>query len=261
MRLYLFSYPSTVAEERLSTSEEVNERVTELDKSFTKYKGTVKDCLKRRTPVKNIVDTLTSADTDEYQKAFLEAKVDKLCQAVEHNDHNRLFVTMNFNWNYLDPSLLDLLVREFDLEEVIVQMDAYQSDLKRFRVQTPLTPFCQVCRRKRLRSSPDFQAAVAEFEWPDDVTLEVVEQFRQEHASHYDLRECAMVLYSSEDLHCLMFDYSKDPSIAFGILPKCQICCQRAFGTCIHGFSHSLSQQKGVTTSSYTFCTPHSVLE
>ena len=221
MRLYLFSYPSTVAEERLSTSEEVNERVTELDKSFTKYKGTVKDCLKRRTPVKNIVDTLTSADIDEYQKAFLEAKVDKLCQAVEHNDHNRLFVTMNFNWNYLDPSLLDLLVREFDLEEVKVQMDAYQSDLKRFRVQTPLTPFCQVCRRKRLRSSPDFQAAVAEFEWPDDVTLEVVEQFRQEHASHYDLRECAMVLYSSEDLHCLMFDYSKDPSIAFGILPKC----------------------------------------
>ena len=35
---------------------------------------------------------------------------------------------------------------------------------------------------------------VAEFNWPDDVTLEVVEQFRQEYAYHYNLRECAMLL-------------------------------------------------------------------
>ena len=226
---------------------------------FTKYKGTVKDCLKRRrTPVKNIVDTLTSADIDEYQKAFLETKVDKLCEAVQLNDHNRLFITMNFNWNYLDPSLLDLLVREFHLEEVKLQMDAYQSDLKQFRVQTPLTPFCQVCRRKRLRSSPDFQATVVEFEWPDDVTLEVVEQFRQEHASHYNLRECAMVLYSSENLHCLMFDYSKDPIYCIWHPPKMSDLLPKSIGTCIHGF-HSLSQQKGVTILPATHFTPHIV--
>ena len=35
---------------------------------------------------------------------------------------------------------------------------------------------------------------VAEFNWPDDMTLEVVEQFRQEYAYHYNLRECAMLL-------------------------------------------------------------------
>jgi hypothetical protein len=36
---------------------------------------------------------------------------------------------------------------------------------------------------------------VTQFDWPDEVTLEVVEQFRQEYAYHYSLQECAMMLY------------------------------------------------------------------
>ena len=35
---------------------------------------------------------------------------------------------------------------------------------------------------------------VAEFDWPNDVTLEVVEQFRQEYADHYGLHEFAMMV-------------------------------------------------------------------
>ena len=35
---------------------------------------------------------------------------------------------------------------------------------------------------------------VAEFDWPNDVTLEVVEQFRQEYASHYGFHEFAMMV-------------------------------------------------------------------
>ena len=35
---------------------------------------------------------------------------------------------------------------------------------------------------------------VAEFKWPDDVTLEVVEHFREEFACHYNLRECALMI-------------------------------------------------------------------
>ena len=182
----------------LATSEQVGERIKELDKNFTNYKSAVKECLKRqRESIKKIVDVLTSADVDDYQKTFLESKVNKLCEAANNNDLNVLFVTMNFNWNYLDPSLLDLLVTEFDLE-VKPQMEAYKSELKQFRMQTPLALFCQVGKRKRLRSSADFDAMVAEFDWPNDVTLEVVEQFRQQCASYYNLRECAMALFSSK---------------------------------------------------------------
>ena len=179
----------------LATSEQVGERKNELDKNFANYKSAVKECLKRqRKSIKKIVDVLTSAEVDDYQSTFLESKVNQLCEAA---NVDLLFATMNFNWNYLDPSLLDLLVTEFDLE-VKPQMEAYKSELKQFRMQVPLALFCQVCKRKRLRPSADFEEMVAEFDWPNDVTLEVVEQFRQQHASYYNLRECAMALFSSE---------------------------------------------------------------
>ena len=35
---------------------------------------------------------------------------------------------------------------------------------------------------------------VATFDWPAEVMLDDVEQFRQEYAYHYSLRECAMML-------------------------------------------------------------------
>ena len=109
------------------------------------------------------------------------------------------FGTMNSHWNYLDPYLLDHLVRKFDrglfdLNEVKGEMETYKSDLGQFRKKTPLTLFCRAQRRKRVRLSPDFQEVVAEFDWRNDVTLEVVEQFRQEYASHYGLYEFAMML-------------------------------------------------------------------
>ena len=104
------------------------------------------------------------------------------------------FGTMNFHWSYLDPSLLDHLVKKFDLEKVKGEMETYKSDLGQFRRKTPLTLFCRAQKRKRVRLSPDFQEVVAEFDWPNDVTLEVVEQFRQEYADHYGLREFAMMV-------------------------------------------------------------------
>ena len=73
-------------------------------------------------------------------------------------------------------------------------METYKSDLGQFRKKTPLTLFCLAQRRKRVRLSPYFQEVVAEFDWLNDVTLEVVEQFRQEYASHYGLHEFAMMV-------------------------------------------------------------------
>ncbi|CAI8017368.1 Protein TANC2 [Geodia barretti] len=73
-------------------------------------------------------------------------------------------------------------------------MEAYKLDLQRFRQKTPLALFCQCQKRRRRKPSKDFKEVVAEFDWPHEVTLEVVEQFRQEFAYHYKLRDCAMLL-------------------------------------------------------------------
>ena len=178
----------------LTSSDEVKKMIYELDKSFDALKHATKECLeKRRILVKKVADALTSlsADEDDNHKIFLESHVSILFKA---SDLSELFGTMNFHWNYLNPSLLDHLVHKFNLDEVKAQMESYKSDLLQFRMNTSLILFCQAQKRKRIKLSPEFQEAVAEFDWPENVTLEVVEQFRQEYASHYNLRECAMMI-------------------------------------------------------------------
>ena len=177
-----------------TSSEAVKKTIEELKTRFRAIKDDTRECLeKQRDPVKRVADSLTllSPDDDDQHKMFAESHVNDIFRAANVAEQ---FGTMNAHWNYLDPSLLDHLVSDFNLEEVKGEMETYKSDLGQFRKKTPLTLFCRAQKRKRVRLSPDFQEVVAEFDWPNDVTLEVVEQFRQEYADHYGLRECAMMV-------------------------------------------------------------------
>lgn len=176
------------------SSEEVTEQIKRLKRSFATLKNNIKECLKKRKIiVEKVADVLTSisADEDEQHMIFLENHVTVLFRAA---DLPELFGTMNFHWNYLNPALLDHLVQSFDLEEIKGEMETYMSDLELFRKKTLLVMFCCTQKRRRLRLAPEFSELVAEFDWPHFVTLEVVEQFRQEYASKYNLRECAMMV-------------------------------------------------------------------
>ena len=178
----------------LTLTEEVKKMIRDLQHRFDILKYGIRECLeKHQIPVSKVADVLTTLtpDDDEHHKMFLESHIRELYAAVNHSE---LFGTMNFHWNYLDPSLLEHLVRNLHLEEFKTEMEVYKSDLRQFRMKTPLTLFCRTQKRKRIKPSSDFQEMVAEFDWPDDVTLEVVEQFRQEYASHYNLHLCAMMI-------------------------------------------------------------------
>ena len=168
--------------------------IEELKRRFRALKKDVRGGIeKQRVPVDQVADSLTSLspDDDDCHKVFTKSHISDLFKADNIAEQ---FGTMNFHWNYLDPSLLDHLVSDFNLEEVKGEMETYKSDLGQFRKKTPLTLFCRAQRRKRVRLSPDFQEVVAEFDWLNDVTLEVVEQFRQEYADHYGLYEFAMMV-------------------------------------------------------------------
>ena len=168
--------------------------ISDLDRKFDGVKDTVKQCLKKlRVSVERVADVLTSlaADEDDHYRVFMESHVSVLYKATSIPE---LFGTMNFHWNYLDPPPLDDLAKRFDLEEPKQQLEVYKSDLQQFRMKTPLTLFCLAQKRKRMKPPGEFREMVAEFDWPDDVTLEDVEQFRQEYASHYNLRQCAMMV-------------------------------------------------------------------
>ena len=133
-----------------------------------------------------------SLDADDCHKLFLEQRCRILVTAVSHSD---IFATTNFHLNYLDPSLLDHLVRKLDVDEIKILMDNYKSDLHQFRMKTPVFLFCRAQKRKSIEPVPGFQEVVAKFNWTDQVTMEEVEKFRQEYASYYDLYECAMLIF------------------------------------------------------------------
>ena len=88
--------------------------------------------------VHEVADVLTSLspDNDDHHRMFLESHVRVLVLAV---NHSKIFGTMNFDWNYLDPSLLRHLVKYFYLEEVKGEMEAYNTDVLQFGIKTPLT--------------------------------------------------------------------------------------------------------------------------
>ena len=176
------------------TIQYVQAKIRQFEKRFNALKKSTRECLERlRVPVKRVADALTSLPEDELDahKPFLESHLSALYHA---DDHSELFGTMNLHWNYQNYQLLDHLIREFNLEAVKGEMKTYKEDLQQFRKKTPLKLFCESQKKKHVKPTPDFHEVVAKFDWPDDVTLEVVEKFRQEYADHYSLYKCAMIL-------------------------------------------------------------------
>ena len=175
-------------------------RISELEKGFECLKDSVEECIRKRSvDVTDVLDALTSlgADDNDHHKMFLERNLDDLVKAP---DNSTLLEKMKSHWNYLDPSLLDHLVGELDLDEVKGQMKKYKCDLHQFKSETPLALFCQTQPGRAVKSSRAFREMVADFKWPKNryrVTLEVVEQFQQEYASHYSLHQCAMMVRKS----------------------------------------------------------------
>ena len=156
-------------------------------------KATKKSLEKREISVVEIVDAITSMPSDDIEehKQFLKENLKDL---YESSDVAELFGRLSvLHWDYLSYQMLEYLVKEFGLE-VGREMEVYKQDLQRFRQKTPLALFCRSQKRRRRKPSEEFKKVVAEFDWPHEVMLEVVEQFRQKYAYHYNLRECAMML-------------------------------------------------------------------
>ena len=176
------------------TSQYVKAKIRRFEKRFKELKKVAKECLeKKKISVEQVIEALTSmpADDLEEHKQFLK---DNLSDLSESSNISELIGKLSLlYWDYLSYQLLEYLIKEFGLE-VEREMEVYKLDLQRFRQKIPLALFCQSQKRRRRKPSEEFQEMVAEFDWPHEVTLEVVEQFRQEFAYHYKLRDCAMML-------------------------------------------------------------------
>ena len=173
----------------------MQQNIASLRNKFDVLKNHIRQCLEmRRIPVERVADALTtlSPDHEEQQRLFLESHVSVLFRSGTHYE---LFGTMNFHWNYLNTPVMENLAQKFDLEEVRVEMESYKSELRQFRQETPLALFAQAHTRRHVDPPPHFRNLVIEFfDWPENATLQDVEEFRQIYASRYNLHECAMML-------------------------------------------------------------------
>ena len=230
---------------------EVQAEIEKLDKQFDDLKHKIRECLESyKIAVQRVADALTSlpADDLEEHKQFLESHMTALFKAASHYE---LFGRMNLHWDYLNYHLLDHLIRKFDLKEVKGEMESYKNDIQQFRKKTPLTLFSRTQKRRHTKPPSEFKEMVAEFDWPDDVTLEVVEQFRQEYACHYRLHECAMMLAVVRQ-NCFIVTWFIPESIVEklkekvprAILKKHLVTKLEIAGTCVYSKQQQQQQQQ-----------------
>ena len=173
--------------------QQVQQEISHFEGRFNQLKIDCRNGLtKKSIPVPQVVNALTDlpADDVDEHKHFLKSHMSIYYQA---NDHAELIGQLSFHMNYLSHHLLDYLGNEFGLVEVKGKMTIYKSDLQQFRKKTPLNLFCWIQRRRR-RPQEGFNEMVVEFHWPENVTLEDVEQFQQDYASEYNLHKCAMMI-------------------------------------------------------------------
>ena len=177
------------------TSRNVQTNIRRFEKRFNELKRACRASLKKcKVTVSHVVDALTDlpADDVDEHKQFIQSHIKILYQS---SNHSELFGTLSFNMNYLSYQLLEYIADEFKLK-IRKEIKIYKKDLQEFRKNTPLILFCHT-QKRHVTPPADFQQVVVKFEWPqnhDEVTLEVVEQFRQKYACHYKLRDCAMML-------------------------------------------------------------------
>ena len=175
-------------------AQQVKQEINHFERRFNQMKRDCRDGLtKKKIPVPQVVDALTDlpADDVDEHKHFLESHMSVYYQA---NDHAELIGQLSFHMNYLSYHLLDYLGNEFDLVEVKGKMMIYKSDLQQFRKKTPLALFYRTQKRKVFDPPQGFRRAVIHFDWRNGITLEDVEEFREQYATHYNLRECAMMV-------------------------------------------------------------------
>lgn len=183
-----------------SSVEEVQAKIHELEQKFNSLKNSTLEILESRNiNVKKVVQCLTDLPADDMpeHKMFLDEHIITL---LKEETHLELFHHMNLN--YLAYQLLEHIINristKISIEEVKGEMDMYKSELQHFLWNTPLDIFCESQTKRAVNLPPGFMEMVVEFGWPGNVPLGVVEEFRQQYAYHYNLREFLMMLMNIE---------------------------------------------------------------
>ena len=97
-------------------------------------------------------------------------------------------------WDYLNPDIYGDLIVDFSLHSLDGQLAEYKAELQMFMDETPITAFSAVMQKKKRKIPSGFKELVTRHNWKSPVYLKDVEEFRQDVASQYGLKQCAVFL-------------------------------------------------------------------
>ena len=172
----------------------VHARCVNLSVRFRHLKKlTVESCEKEQISICRIAKLIKSlpAYRTNQEVQFLSDTFEdlELC-----NNHSEVFIAIKLHWKYfLWYQLLDLFIERLDLQEVKEDMNAYKESLRAFFNEVRLLDFIKYEQRKRVRP-PNFCELTADFEWPEDATLIMLEEFKQQYLQCYNLHQYVMFL-------------------------------------------------------------------
>ena len=177
----------------------VRSEIEGFNRRFNSMKESTIDCLEKcNITCIWMVFILTSIVTFDMHKAYLDEK----CEDLEKcESHLKLFIMLNFYWNYLSCDLFHQLIKELtwkdkSFESIAGKMVVYIKDLQEFRKRTTLKLFCQAVPYTNKDPPPGFRKMVNTHKWPDTITLEHVENFRKRFINTFNLQQCAMIVNS-----------------------------------------------------------------
>ena len=192
----------------------VKEQIKKLQKHFSELKESCRLCLeKKEIPFQGIIDTLKYLPADKEYSPLIGSYMNVLSQTFNLTG---LFGALGLYMNYLSYQLLEYFVHNFHLEEVKSKIEDYRLELQKFRLNTPITLFCEAQPiQGDIEPPPNFQAVKSVFlsDESGSKTLEYIEHFKKEISDFYILKPYTM-MFAKANLGSLTVTWFIPESVA-----------------------------------------------
>ena len=157
-------------------------------------KLTLKNCKLEHVSVPRLatlIKTLPAYKTNEEEVQFLS----DVCEDLDiYSHHSEVFAALKFHWKYYFwHQLVDVVIENLDLKEAKEEMNAFKEHLHAFFNEVRLLDFIISEEGKRIRP-PNYTELIADFSWPEDTFLNMIEEFQSHYLDSYNLHQYVMLL-------------------------------------------------------------------
>ena len=178
--------------------DDIQARTFLLEEKFEYLKkSTLQNCELEHVSVQRLAALLKTLPV--YKSVSEEKFLNEVCEDLDlYSYHSEVFAALKYHWKYYFwHQMLGVVIERLDLKVAQEELNAFKSDLHSFFNQVRLLDFVKSEEKKRIRP-PQYSELIADFDWPDDALLNMIEEFQCQYLDFYDLHQYVMVLATAE---------------------------------------------------------------